>query len=61
MDAGEWQSTLASSKNAGGSVSMIMVSPGGGAGTELTIGSVGGKRTLVINSAQQEYLFTEIE
>ncbi len=61
MDVGEWQSTLASRKNPSGSTSMVSVSPGGLMGTELTIGSVSGKRTLVINSGQQEYQFTEIE
>ena len=60
MDVGEWQSTLASRTNARGTASIVPDCPGIN-GIELTVGNADGKRTLTLNTAQQEYQFIEVK
>jgi hypothetical protein len=54
---GEWRSPLASRRNADGTVSLVTSIPGWR--FEFVPGTAGGKRTLVIRSAQHEYVFIE--
>ena len=60
MDVGEWESELATRKHANGKVSLIPVSFGKW-DMELMLGLADGQRTITINTAQQEYRFTEVK
>jgi CubicO group peptidase (beta-lactamase class C family) len=58
FDMDEWKSEVATKKNPDGSISFITISPGI-PGIELVPGTANGKRTLVLRTPQQEYVFTE--
>jgi CubicO group peptidase (beta-lactamase class C family) len=58
FDMDEWKSEVATKKNPDGSVSFITISPGI-PGIELVPGTANGKRTLVLRTPQQEYVFSE--
>ena len=55
---GGWQSPVATRKNDDGSMSIVTVAPGAD-GIALVVGTLGGKRTLVVRDMQHEYVFTE--
>jgi hypothetical protein len=57
FDFGEWQSEMATRKNADGTVSFASITPGV-IGFDLVVGS-GPGRTLVMRDAQHEYVFEE--
>lgn len=58
FDMDEWKSEVATKKNPDGTVSFVTISPGLN-GVELVPGSANGKRTLVLRTPQQEYVFSE--
>ncbi len=58
FDMGEWKSEVATKKNADGSISFVTITPGI-AGLELVASTATGKRTLVLRTPQQEYVFVE--
>jgi hypothetical protein len=60
IDAGEWQSVVASRKNETGSDTLITTAPQF-AGLELSVGAVEGKRALLLRDAQHEYQFIEVK
>lgn len=60
LDAGEWQSEVASRKNDDGSVSLVTIRPSVD-GFELLVADENGARGLVLRDAQHEYRFTEVK
>jgi CubicO group peptidase (beta-lactamase class C family) len=61
FDVGEWASPVGTRKNADGTVSVIMLSPGM-LGFEFVVGAdQGDKRTLIVRDRQHEYTFVEVK
>jgi CubicO group peptidase (beta-lactamase class C family) len=61
FDVGEWQSPVGSHKNADGTISFVVLSPGL-LGFELVVGpNQGDKRTLITRDGQHEYTFVEVK
>ncbi len=58
IDTGEMQISVASRKNASGKAMLVTDMPGF-TGLDLSVGEQGNKRTLTLNTAQHEYIFTE--
>ena len=58
FDFGEFKSEVATRTNPDGTTSFVTIEPGL-AGLTFVAGTAAGKRTLVLRSAQQEYVFTE--
>ncbi len=58
FDFGAWESAVVTRKYQDGTVTFYTSSPGA-RGTEFAVGSTGGKRTLVLRDAQNEYVYTE--
>ena len=61
FDFGNWQSEMASRRDAEGTVSLVTVSPGMNGWLRFVVADKGAERSLILRDAQHEYRFSGIE